>query len=84
MRLLFSDVKNFFNNELGKISLVMIIFFTAILVLQIYEIKEMNKIRKAVHHRYFNIVRTTEDIYGVKINTYNGEIENVYQSPYKR
>lgn len=75
MRLLFSDVKNFFNNELGRISLVMVIFFSAILILEVYEIREMSQIRNAVHYRYFNTVRTTEDIYGIKIDTYNGEVE---------
>lgn len=81
---LFTDVKHFFNKELEHLVVLFIFFGMTILLLQIYQITEMNKIRNAVHHRYFNSVQTMQDLYGIQVNTRDGHIENNYQSPYKR
>lgn len=68
----FSDVKNFLSGEIGKLTIVVVIFSVALLSIQIYQIGQLTKIKKAIHYRYFNTVRTVEEIHQVKIDTRTG------------
>lgn len=81
---LVSDIKNFFKNELSCLNFIVIFFGVLILSVNIYNTYKINKTLKAVHHRYFNTVRTTQDLYDIKINTLDGSISENYHSPYKR
>lgn len=38
-------------------------------------VKEIETNRRKIHFRYFNLTRTLEDVYNVKVNTENGEIK---------
>ncbi len=82
--LISTDVKSFLKSKIGKLTTLLIVFCVSVYGLEFYQMYQMTKIRKAIHHRYFNNVRTIEQLYGVEINTLNGEIKPVYQSPYKR
>ncbi|MBS4760965.1 MAG: hypothetical protein KHX03_09740 [Clostridium sp.] len=79
-----TDIKRFFKSKFGTVTILLSLFCLSIYFMEFYQMHEMMKIRKAIHHRYFNSVRTTEQLYGIEINTLNGEIKPVYQSPYKR
>ena len=84
--ILFTDVKNFMNNEVNRA-------FTFILLINIvmcaylgYEIRqtrnfvngEFNKLNKKIDFRYFNMTRSIEEIHNIKIDTQNGEIKKRY------
>ena len=88
--LLFSDVKNFMANEVNRLfTLILLIniligfflhFEIASLKQQIFlrtEQLDMDiiKAKKRVDYRYFNMTRTLEDIFNIKIDTKDGYLK---------
>lgn len=89
--MLISDVKDFMANEINRLFVWVLLLNIITLGFVHYEtkkirefqIKENQKIqeqivhlRKRVDYRYFNITRTFEDLYKIKIDTGNGELKH--------
>lgn len=68
-------IKNLFREKIN----IVIALLVSILALNLYQIVfESNnyvKIRKKIDYRYFNSIKTLEELNNVEINTYNGEIK---------
>lgn len=60
-------IKNLFREKIN----IVIFLLLCILCLNIYGFVE---IKKKIDHRYFNTTTSLEEIHGVKINTYNGQL----------
>lgn len=91
LNLLISDAKDFMANEVNRL-FVWVLVLNLIIVCYIHiEIKnlkqlqakqnenleqEIDSVRKRVDYRYFNMTRTMQDLYNIKIDTKNGELKN--------
>ena len=69
------NIKNLFREKFNVIILLLLVLLCVDTARLFFQIKATNAILKKIDHRYFNITRSFEDIYGVKINTKNGELK---------
>lgn len=89
-QLLFSDIKGFLSDELGRLFVCFIILNLGLGFWIHNEINqlnknnieryktlenEINKVNKKVDYRYFNTTRSLEEINNVNIDTKNGELK---------
>jgi hypothetical protein len=89
-QLLFSDIKGFLSDELGRLFVCFIILNLGLGLWIHNEINqlnknnieryktlenEINKVNKKVDYRYFNTTRSLEEINNVNIDTKNGELK---------
>ncbi|MBR6099200.1 hypothetical protein IKP85_05575 [bacterium] len=89
--LLISDAKDFMANEVNRLFVWVLILNIGLLCWQHFEIISLKKhqkeqietlnteiqtLRKRIDYRYFNITRTMEDMYGIKVDTHTGEIKH--------
>ena len=92
-QILFTDIKGFMGNEVNRLFILILIVNLILFGILNYQIYNVNKsvqhecnllkvqiynTEKKVDFRYFNITRSLEDIYNLKINTLNGEIKKRY------
>lgn len=63
-------IKNLFREKIN------IVIFLLILIL-CFNVYGYIKIKKKIDHRYFNTTTTLEQLYDVKINTYNGDLKQL-------
>ncbi len=82
---LFIDVKDFLLNEINRV-LIALIIIGSVLIYMLYDIKKdilqlnndlikaIYKAEKKVDYRYFNTVKSLEEIYNIEINTKDGRI----------
>ena len=70
--LLFSDVKKFMKKKLNQFYFLQVFSVFLILCCLISSNIAIKKTERKVDFRYFNTVRTIEDIYGIDINTKDG------------
>lgn len=73
---LFKNLKGLYRDKSNYLIVLMyaliVMLFVTILLNAFYFVK----LNKKIDHRYFNITNTLEEIYNVKINTYDGSIKN--------
>ena len=79
---LFSDMKTFLSNGVNGLSVLVIIAiimniaFFLVLRNDVRTINyQLEKTKDAVHFRYFNLTRSLEDFWGVKIDTHTGYVQ---------
>ncbi len=98
LQLLFSDIKGFLSDELGRLFVCFTILNLCLGLWIHHDIKtleknnieryksiesEINKVNKKVDYRYFNTTRSLEEINSVNIDTKSGELKHS-QSPNNR
>lgn len=61
------------SEHLAKLAYIVIFLLITLIILNLFIFIRLNK---KIDYRYFNITNTLEEIYNVKINTYDGSIKN--------
>lgn len=89
--MLISDAKDFMANEMNRLFIWVLVLNIINLGFIHYEVKSLKElqvkenqkmleqlahVRKRVDYRYFNMTRTFEDLYKIKINTLDGELKH--------
>lgn len=64
-------LKNLFREKIN------LVIFLLILLLA-FNVYAFTKIKKKIDHRYFNTTTTMEEVFNVKVNTFNGELKRKY------
>ena len=68
------SLRSFFKDKMNAMLTINIIFFIVILIFLGSISLKIDKIKKKVDHRYFNITNSLQDIHGVEIDTYKGRV----------
>lgn len=82
-----SDLKEFFDNGINRLTVIVLLFALAILAtgittnVNICQLKklvqtESKNTRNSVHFRYFNLTNSLEDIHRIKLDTKDGHKTN--------
>ena len=89
--MLISDAKDFMANEINRLFLCVLVLNIVTMCFVHFEVKNLKEfqlnenqklvealthVRKRIDYRYFNTMRTFENIYDVKIDTKDGEIKH--------
>ena len=89
--LLISDAKDFMANEVNRLFIWVLIINIALVCWIHFEVTSLKKyqntqtqainteienVRKRIDYRYFNMTRTLEETYGIKIDTHSGEVKH--------
>lgn len=61
-------------NKMNLLFIIIIVCFAVLFMQQIFIIQSMDKIKRKVDHRYFNITNSMQDIYNVEIETLHGRV----------
>lgn len=61
-------------NKMNLLFIIIIVCFAVLFIQQIFIIQSMDKIKRKVDHRYFNITNSMQDIYNVEIETLHGRV----------
>lgn len=61
-------------NKINLLFIIIIVCFAVLFMQQIFIIQSMDKIKRKVDHRYFNITNSMQDIYNVEIETLHGRV----------
>ena len=89
--MLISDAKDFMANEINRLFVWVLVLNIVTMTFVHFEVKSIKEfqlkenekmleqlvhVRKRVDYRYFNMTRTFEDIYDIKIDTGSGELKH--------
>lgn len=61
-------------NKMNLLFIIIMVCFAVLIMQQIFIIQSMDKIKRKVDHRYFNITNSMQDIYNVEIETLHGRV----------
>lgn len=68
-----TGIKNLFREKIN------IVIFLLVLIL-CFNVYGYIKIKKKIDHRYFNTTTTLEQLFDVRINTYDGELKQIQKA----
>lgn len=75
VNLLFSDTKEFLSDKVNRLT-ISVLFLSFMTVCGFFYLNaKVEKCIAKVHFRYFNLTRSLEDIYNVKIDTKDGTLK---------
>lgn len=68
------SLRSFFKDKVNTLITLNVTGFLIIVVMFSYNFSQLDRIKRKVDHRYFNITNSLQDIHSVEIDTYKGRV----------
>lgn len=72
-------LRSFFKDKINTLISINIVGFLILFVMFSYNFGQIDKVKRKIDHRYFNITNSLQDIHSVEIDTYKGRVVKQFE-----